>query len=309
MSTLPLVYHASYSQLALPSNHRFPISKYHALYDYLLNQGIATPSQFISPTKADFEYLAALHEQGYVEDFISGELDSKIMRRIGFPWSEHLVKRTLYSVAGTALTCKLAIKHGCALHLSGGYHHAHQHFGSGYCIFNDLALAAVYSLQIDNIETVLIFDCDVHQGDGTATMMTSHDEIITSSIHCQQNFPARKQISDYDIELSRGTSDKEYLETVKQTLAYLIRLHKPDLIIYDAGVDIHTDDNLGYFDVSTAGIRERDNEVIRQAKMAKIPIACVIGGGYSKDMVKLSLLHSQLFIAANSIWQSTGSSL
>ncbi|GIU24252.1 histone deacetylase [Shewanella schlegeliana] len=302
-----MVYHASYSQLALPSNHRFPITKYRALYDYLLSQGIATQSQFISPIKASFEAITTLHDKSYVKDFISGDIDSKIMRRIGFPWSKHIVERTLYSIAGTALTCKLAIEHGCALHLSGGYHHAHQHFGSGYCIFNDLALAAVYSLQIENIETVLIFDCDVHQGDGTATLAQSSSQIITCSIHCQENFPARKQVSDYDIELARGSSDKEYVETVKQTLAYLIRLHQPDLIIYDAGVDIHTDDNLGHLDVSTDGIRERDSEVICQAKMAKIPIACVIGGGYSKEMAELSLRHSQLFIAANSIWRSIGS--
>lgn len=300
---LPLVYHASYSQLALPSHHRFPISKYRALYDYLLSQGLAQQSQFISPTKVSVEYLTALHNQSYVEDFISGELDSKLMRRIGFPWSKALVERTLYSVAGTALTCKQAITHGCAIHLSGGYHHAHQQFGSGYCIFNDLALAAVHSLQIDDIETVLIFDCDVHQGDGTATMAAEHRSVITCSIHCQENFPARKQQSDYDIELPRGTSDKEYVETVSQTLAYLIRIHKPDLIIYDAGVDIHKDDNLGHLDVSTAGLLKRDSEVIRQAKMAEIPIACVIGGGYSKEMETLSLRHSQLVIAANSIWQ------
>ncbi|MGS0730247.1 histone deacetylase family protein, partial [Shewanella sp. 0m-11] len=193
----------------------------------------------------------------------------------GFPWSNSLVERTLYSVAGTALTCKLAIEHGCAIHLSGGYHHAHQQFGSGYCIFNDLTLAANASLQLDNIETVLIFDCDVHQGDGTATMAQSSSQIITCSIHCQENFPARKQSSDYDVELPRGAQDKQYLETVNQTLAYLIRLHKPDLIIYDAGVDIHSDDNLGHLNISIDGIYARDKEVIAQAKTAQIPIACV----------------------------------
>lgn len=302
---VPLIYDASYSKLALPPLHRFPISKYRALYEYLLEQGIAEQPQFIAPTKASVEYLTALHDQSYVKDFISGELDSKLMRRIGFPWSKALVERTLYSVAGTALTCEQAITHGCAIHLSGGYHHAHQQFGSGYCIFNDLVLAAVNSQQIDDIETVLIFDCDVHQGDGTATIAQSLNHVITCSIHCHQNFPARKQQSDYDIELDKGTSDIEYVETVEQTLAYLIRLHKPDLIIYDAGVDIHSDDNLGYLNISTDGIYARDLEVIHQAKTAQIPIACVIGGGYSRDSTQLSVRHSQVFIAANNIWQST----
>ncbi|GIU08207.1 MULTISPECIES: histone deacetylase [unclassified Shewanella] len=302
---IPLIYHASYSKLALPSTHRFPITKYQALYDYLLEQGIAEPSQFIAPENTSTQNLKQLHQASYVDDFINGTINSKDLRRIGFPWSKALIERTLYSVAGTALTCEQAITHGCAIHLSGGYHHAHHQFGSGYCIFNDLALAANASLQLDHIETVLIFDCDVHQGDGTATIAQSLEQVITCSIHCQQNFPARKQVSDYDVELPRGTQDKHYLETVSQTLAYLIRLHKPDLIIYDAGVDIHSDDNLGYLNISTDGIYARDLEVIHQAKTAQIPIACVIGGGYSKESIPLSERHSQLFIAANNIWQST----
>ncbi|MCK8044143.1 histone deacetylase [Shewanella sp. 1CM18E] len=300
---LPLVYHASYSKLALPANHQFPSTKYRYLYDYLLQQGIAIKPQFIAPEKVTAKYLNQLHDSDYVAKFIDGTIDNKAMRRIGFPWSEALVERTLYSVAGTALTCEQAIEHGCALHLSGGYHHAHHEFGSGYCIFNDLALAAMHCLQNDNIETVLIFDCDVHQGDGTATIVQSNPNIITCSVHCQKNFPSRKQHSDYDIELTRGTEDKQYLETVNQTLAYLIRLHRPDLIIYDAGVDIHQDDRLGYLNITSQGIFERDKLVLQQAKSAKIPVACVIGGGYSRDITKLNQRHSQLFIAANQVWQ------
>lgn len=300
---LPLIYHASYSKLALPATHQFPGSKYQHLYEYLIEQGIALSSQFLAPEKVTQKYLTQLHEPSYVASFIDGSIDSKALRRIGFPWSEALVERTLYSVAGTALTCEQAIEHGCALHLSGGYHHAHHEYGSGYCIFNDLALAAIHSLQNDNIETVLIFDCDVHQGDGTATIVQSNSNIITCSLHCQENFPSRKQRSDYDIEIARGTEDKQYLETVTQTLAYLIRLHQPDLIIYDAGVDIHQDDRLGYLQISDQGLLERDKLILQQAKSANIPIACVIGGGYSKDIAKLTQRHSQLFIAANDLWQ------
>ncbi|MDR8523252.1 histone deacetylase family protein [Shewanella fidelis] len=300
---LPLIYHASYSKLALPATHQFPGSKYQHLYEYLIEQGIALSCQFLAPEKVTQKYLTQLHEPSYVASFIDGSIDSKALRRIGFPWSKALVERTLYSVAGTALTCEQAIEHGCALHLSGGYHHAHHEYGSGYCIFNDLALAAMHSLQNDNIETVLIFDCDVHQGDGTATIVQSNNNIITCSLHCQENFPSRKQQSDYDIEIARGTEDKQYLETVTQTLAYLIRLHQPDLIIYDAGVDIHQDDRLGYLQISDQGLLERDKLILQQAKSANIPIACVIGGGYSKDITQLTQRHSQLFIAANDVWQ------
>ncbi|MCL1148045.1 histone deacetylase [Shewanella marinintestina] len=305
---IPLIYHASYSKLALPATHQFPTTKYRYLYNYLLQQGIAKPSQFITPEKATAQYLSQLHCASYVDNFITGTIDARALRRIGFPWSEALVERTLYSVAGTALACDQAIKYGCAIHLSGGYHHAHHDFGSGYCIFNDLALAALNSLQNKNIDTVLIFDCDVHQGDGTATISQSIPQIISCSIHCQENFPARKQHSDYDIELARGTGDKAYLETVNQTLAYLIRLHKPDLIIYDAGVDIHNDDRLGHLAISDDGIYARDALVIQQAKSAEIPIACVIGGGYSKDTPQLNYRHSQLFIAAKAIWPITTNS-
>lgn len=299
---IPLIYHASYSKLALPSKHRFPSTKYRYLYEYLLEQKIASQSQFFASEKVTQNQLASIHCLNYVREFIAGTLDTKSMRRIGFPWSETLVERTLYSVAGTELTCLKAIEYGCAIHLSGGYHHAHHQFGSGFCIFNDISYAALQALKQPNIETVLIFDCDVHQGDGTATITTTFDNIITCSIHCQQNFPAQKQRSNYDIELPRGTADKQYLETVQQTLAYLIRLHQPDLIIYDAGVDIHIDDNLGYLDISTNGIFVRDENVIQQAKSAEIPIACVIGGGYSNDKDLLNIRHSQLFLAANTVW-------
>ena len=298
---LPLIYHASYSKLALPSKHRFPATKYLYLYQYLLEQGIAQQSQFIAAEKVSAEKLSSIHCHLYASQFINGTLDAKSMRRIGFPWSETLVERTLRSVAGTELTCLKALESECALHLSGGYHHAHHQFGSGFCIFNDLVYAAQQMLLRSDIETVLIFDCDVHQGDGTATIAASFDNIITCSIHCQQNFPARKQQSNYDIELLRGTTDAHYLETVSQTLDYLIRLHQPDLIIYDAGVDIHTDDNLGYLDISTDGIFNRDKEVIQQAKSAQIPIACVIGGGYSNSIDLLNIRHSQLFLAANTV--------
>lgn len=299
---LPLIYHASYSKLALPSKHRFPATKYLYLYQYLLQQGIAKQSQFFAAEQVTPKALAKTHCADYVSRFINGTLDTKSIRRIGFPWSESLVARTLHSVAGTQLACLKALEYGCAIHLSGGYHHAHHRFGSGFCIFNDLTYAAQQALKQPGIDNVLIFDCDVHQGDGTATTASAFDKIITCSIHCQHNFPARKQQSNYDIELPRGTTDKYYLETVSQTLSYLIRLHQPDLIIYDAGVDIHTDDNLGYFNISTEGIFARDKVVIQQAYSAKIPIACVIGGGYSNEQHQLNIRHSQLFLAANTVF-------
>jgi acetoin utilization deacetylase AcuC-like enzyme len=299
---IPLVYHASYSRLALPSHHRFPVTKYQDLYQYLLDSGLAGPGQFHQSEPVCLDALCQIHAPDYVQDILNGTLDPKAMRRIGFPWSEDLVSRTLHSVGGTALTARLALDSGIALHLSGGYHHAHHDFGSGYCLFNDLVFAAWQAIDQHGLDKVLIFDCDVHQGDGSATLSRRHAGIISSSLHCQQNFPARKQDSHYDIELPRGTHDETYLETVSQTLAYLIRLEQPDLILYDAGVDIHTDDSLGQLAISDNGLLSRDLTVLSQAKAASIPLGAVIGGGYSKQRLELIKRHSQLFIAANQIW-------
>ncbi|MCG9963920.1 histone deacetylase family protein [Shewanella cutis] len=302
---IPLVYHASYSKLALPAHHRFPTTKYAHLYQFLLDNQLATPTQFHTPTPMTAEEIMQVHHRDYVEQFIDGTLATSALRRIGFPWSEALVERTLHSVAGTSLTTALALQTGIALHLTGGYHHAHYEFGSGYCIFNDLIIAARKLIAEQQLHKILIFDCDVHQGDGTATLSQLHQGIISCSIHCKDNFPSRKQHSHYDIELVKGTNDSAYLDTVEQTLELLIRLHQPDLILYDAGVDIHQDDDLGHLKISQQGLYQRDITVLSIAKAANIPVAAVIGGGYSRDALQLSQRHSQLFIAANHLWLHT----
>ncbi len=299
---LPLVYHASYSKLALPSTHRFPITKYQHLYHYLLENQLAQAKQFYQPEPVAIEPLYTLHDKHYVDGFINNTLDNKTIRRIGFPWSDNLVSRTRHSIAGTALTAQLAIENGIALHLSGGYHHAHREFGSGYCIFNDLIYAAHQALQQEDITKVLIFDCDVHQGDGTATMAKEHPDIVSCSIHCDSNFPSRKPHSDYDIEVKAGTQDLEYLNIIEQTLTYLLRIEQPDLILYDAGVDIYQNDRLGKLDVSLNGILQREKLVLDIAKNAQIPLGAVIGGGYSENPLELTQRHSQIFVAANQIW-------
>tara|TARA_R110000851_G_scaffold226470_1_gene379184 strand:- start:17963 stop:18868 length:906 start_codon:yes stop_codon:yes gene_type:complete len=300
--SIPFVYHASYSQLALPSTHRFPTTKYHNLYQHALKHHLLIEQCRHTPMPMTKEALFRVHCPQYVEQFINGTLDHKTQRRIGFPWSTALVTRTLHAVNGTRLCTDLALEHGIAIHLTGGYHHAHYNFGSGFCIFNDLVIAARSAIDSEKIDKVLIFDCDVHQGDGTATLTQGCPDIISCSIHCAQNFPSRKQQSDHDIDLDKGCTDKRYLEHIQQILPYLIRLHQPDLIIYDAGVDIHQHDDLGYFAISNQGILARDKQVISIAKMHNIPLAAVIGGGYSRNEAELTHRHSQLLIAANESW-------
>ncbi|QIR14129.1 histone deacetylase family protein [Shewanella aestuarii] len=299
---IPFVYHASYSQLALPANHRFPTSKYQNLYEHALQHQLVCPTMQHQADAIKVNELKQIHHADYVDAFINGTIDGKAIRRIGFPWSEQLVTRTLHAINGTKLTCELALAHQIAVHFTGGYHHAHHDFGSGFCIFNDLVIAADHLLKQGKLDKVLIFDCDVHQGDGTATLTTHRQDIISCSVHCKQNFPFRKAASHYDIELDKGCNDEEYLGYIETIFNYLVQLHKPDLVIYDAGVDVHQDDDLGYFELTTQGILARDKLILSIAKHQQIPIAAVIGGGYSKQAALLTERHSQLLIAAKQIW-------
>lgn len=292
----PLVFHPIYSQLPLPPRHRFPIEKYQGIRDALVAKGIDS-DRFRAPSPVSTSLLNDYFAPDYVNALVSGVLDDKAMRRIGFPWSEHLIKRSLTAVAGTILTAELAVEHGQALNLTGGYHHAFADFGSGFCLFNDLFLAAKTMQKHKHIDNVLIIDLDVHQGDGTAKLAQDDKSIFTLSIHGEKNFPHRKQQSDLDIGLAKGAKDDQYLETVEQALLLASRQFQPDAIIYDAGVDIHENDDLGHLCISTEGVYQRDKMVYDFCKSLDIPVAGVIGGGYQRDIDALVDVHLQLYRA------------
>ncbi|WP_214000260.1 histone deacetylase [Arsukibacterium sp.] len=294
-----LVYHPCYSALSLPERHRYPITKYQALYQALLFAGIS-PEAFWTPEPIVATELTNIHDNDYINSICNGSITTQAMRRIGFPWSQQLVDRSLVSVAGTRLAAELALSHGIGLHLSGGYHHARRSEGAGFCVFNDLAFTA-QSMVSRGVGKILIFDLDVHQGDGTAGIFATEPAIITASIHCEKNFPARKINSDWDIGLAKQCSDTEYLETVSQSLECLLNWHQPELVLYDAGVDIHQQDELGLLDISTEAIYQRDLQVLTACRNRNIPVAAVIGGGYQRDVAALTQLHLQLFKAAFSV--------
>ncbi|HHF2912122.1 histone deacetylase [Vibrio parahaemolyticus] len=303
---LPFIYHPIYSQLELPEGHRYPIMKYQYLYESVLvhmeKGNWKEHVQFFQPEALTVEEVKRVHDQEYVELLVSGNMPAARMRRIGFPWSESLITRTLTSAAGTVLTAKKALEYGVAIHLSGGYHHAHKEFGSGFCLFNDLVIAARQALEVENVDKVLIIDSDVHHGDGTATLCHDEPDIITLSFHCDKNFPARKPQSDLDVPLVRGTGDEDFLMAFKEVVDMALNLHRPDLVIYDAGVDIHQDDELGYFDVSTQGILERDRFLMQTVKSRGIPVAAVVGGGYRTNHADLVPIHLQLINAAKEVF-------
>ncbi len=294
---IPLVFHPIYSQLDLPVRHRFPIEKYLGIRTALAEKQVPA-SWFYEPVALDVEQLQSVYDPTYIKQLISGELDPKAMRRIGFPWSEQLVQRTLTATGGTVLTAELALQHGKALNLTGGYHHAFANFGSGFCMVNDLYLAALTMLQNDAIDKVLIFDTDVHQGDGTAKLASNNANIFTVSIHGEKNFPHRKQISDMDFALPKGTQDEIYLETVECALQLALNTCQPDAVIYDAGVDIHQNDDLGHLNITTQGVLKRDQLVFEFCDTHNLPVAAVIGGGYQRDISALVEVHLQLFHAA-----------
>jgi acetoin utilization deacetylase AcuC-like enzyme len=301
---LPLVHHPDYVT-PLPTGYRFPMAKFGRLYEHLLAEAVAVESQFHAPpAPAPRRWLELAHEPAYIDAFCAGALEPRAMRRIGLPWSEALVHRTRTAVAGTVLTARLALEHGLACNTAGGTHHAFPEFGSGYCIFNDLAVAARLLHREGWIRRALVIDLDVHQGDGTAAIFASDPAVRTFSMHCEANFPMRKQRSNHDLTLPPGTGDRVYLERLGNALPGILDEARPDLVLYDAGVDPHANDRLGKLALTDAGLWRRDRMVLAACAQRGIPTACVIGGGYDRsDLDELTRRHALLHVAATEAHQ------
>ena len=229
----------------------------------------------------------------------SGTLDRESQRVLGLIWSQVLANRSFLAVNGTLLAARHALAHGMACHAAGGTHHAHHAHGAGFCVFNDLAYTAARLCADGAVQRVLILDCDVHQGDGTARILEQHSDIFTCSVHCRANYPARKATSDLDVDINKGTDDSGYLDILADTLSQLDLLWpNPDLVLYDAGVDIHEDDRLGLLNVTYDGIRARELMVLQHFRRRGVPVATVIGGGYGTDLDEVAYRHSLVFHAA-----------
>jgi len=299
---LPIVYHPDYVA-SLPAGHRFPMAKFGKVYEWLVRDGIAGLHQFHLPDRAPERWLHLAHAPHYVDAYCQGTLDERAMRRIGFPWSETLVNRTCTALGGTVLAAQLALQVGLACNTAGGTHHAFADFGSGFCIFNDLAVASRVLLQEGKAQRILIIDLDVHQGDGTAAILHEDDRIFTFSMHCADNFPFRKQQSDLDIELPVGTEDAHYLRTLAGILPDLLSQVRPDFIFYDAGVDPHIEDALGKLALTDAGLYARDHAVLDACLRYGAPVATVIGGGYQKDIDRLARRHCMVHRAASELFR------
>ena len=289
----PVVQHAAYVT-PLPAAHRFPMPKFARLLACLRETGLLRPEQEFVPEPAPRAWLELAHGVGYVTGVLEQRLDPAAIRRLGLPMSPVLALRSRCAVAGTVLTARLALEHGVACNTAGGSHHAFADHGTGFCVFNDVAVAARLLLAEGAVRRVLVVDLDVHQGDGTAAMLADEPRAFTLSVHCRANFPARKQQSDLDVALDAEAGDDDYLALVDQLLPALLDRVRPDLVFYNAGVVPHRDDRLGRLSLTDAGLAARERLVLDAVRARGLPLACVVGGGYADDLDVLARRHALL---------------
>jgi acetoin utilization deacetylase AcuC-like enzyme len=268
--------------------------KFGRLFAYLGEAGLVLPEQVRRPEPAPRGWLELAHTPGYVTAVLEQRLDAEAERRLGLPVSPALALRSRCAVGGTVLAARLALEHGLACNTAGGSHHAHAAFGSGFCVFNDVAVAARTLLADGLIGKALVVDLDVHQGDGTASILEHDPRVVTLSVHCRTNFPARKQQSDLDVALDPGSGDELYLAMLEAVLPPLLERVRPDLVFYNAGVDPHESDRLGRLALTDRGLKTREAFVLRTCLDRGLPLACVVGGGYSSDIEELVRRHAVL---------------
>ncbi len=293
--SLPIVYHPDY-MAPLKPGHRFPMSKYGYLREALIARGLLPAvNGYLAPAEAGFSQLAAVHDAGYVDRVLTQTRTATETREIGLPDTAQVTRRARLSASGTALAGRLALEVGIACNAAGGSHHAGPLKGAGFCVFNDVAVAAQTLVSEGQVSKALIVDLDVHQGDGTARIFEGREDIFCFSMHAKKNYPARKAQSHLDIGLPDGTADAEYLDALSDVLPDLIARQRPQLIFYNAGVDCHVADRLGRLSLSSDGLRARDRLLFETARAVGVPVAGVLGGGYDDDIEALAARHAILF--------------
>jgi len=292
------VHYCDQHEIPLPAGHKFPIRKYRLIRERLQATGLF---DLCSAPFAPVDAIQLAHDPQYVASFIHGTIAAASMRRIGFPWSQGLVDRTLASAGSTLNSARLAMECGIAGGLSGGTHHAFRAEGAGFCVFNDVAIA-IHALRREGVITrAAVIDLDVHQGDGTAAMFAGDPEVLTFSMHGAKNFPFRKQSGAIDIELADGTEDREYLARLCETLPRIWSF-RPDIVFFQAGVDTLATDRLGRLALTHEGLRNRDQLVISQARDRRVPLVLTLGGGYSEPIEATVEAHTTTFLTAAEIF-------
>lgn len=293
---LPIIYHENYD-IPVPKAHSFVGTKFSDLFNHLQKK-YSHNLDVLEPFPAQLNNLKESHDVEYINKVAKDELTKDYLKLINLPWSTRLRDRSYLETEGTYLTAKTALDRGLACHVGGGTHHAHYDHGFGFCVFNDLAYTAIRLIKEKLVKQVLILDLDVHQGDGTIDICHKYSSIYTCSMHSETNFPYDKKKGWMDIGLPSHIEDHEYLNKLEETLEKIKQHITPDIVLYDAGVDIFQDDKLGNLQVSLEGIRQRDLMVLNHYRKLNTPVATVIGGGYSKDKEELAKRHSIIFETA-----------
>jgi acetoin utilization deacetylase AcuC-like enzyme len=274
------LFYSDEDRLALPEGHRFPAGKYPRIWQALADEHRALVEK---APRAEWDEIALVHAPGYVEGLRAGTLPVPAVRKLGFPWSEALVNRSRRSVGGTVAALRWALIHGAAGHMAGGTHHAFADRGEGFCVFNDLAVAIRVARRDFGVGRVAVVDLDVHQGDGTAALFRGDESVFTLSLHGARNYPFRKEQSSLDVPLPDAAGDAEYLEALDRALP-AVAAHRPELLLYQAGVDALAGDRLGRLALSHQGLRARDERVFALAERLRVPIVVTLGGGYHRDL-------------------------
>jgi len=287
----------------LPENHRFPMLKYELIPEQLMHEGTITTENMFSPLPCTDETVLLTHTKAYVDDLSQLKLSPSHIRRIGFPLTDALVLRERVITQGTIDCCNYAMQYGIALNVAGGTHHAFADRGEGFCIFNDMAVAASHLLHRKLVKQIMIIDLDVHQGNGTASIFSNNPSVFTFSMHGGHNYPFHKEISDLDVPLEDGTDDNTYLSILSYHLEQLFDQVKPDFVFYLSGVDVLETDRYGKLKLTLRGCKQRDEMVIQSCRQRNLPCTIAMGGGYSKDVKVITEAHCQTYRAAANIYE------
>jgi acetoin utilization deacetylase AcuC-like enzyme len=292
-------FYSDHFVLPLPEGHKFPMAKYSGLRERILAEGIVQPDDLHEAPAAAWEDLRLVHDPAYVDAVANGTLPREMQRRIGFPWSPQMVERSRRSVGATIAATRVALDEGVAANLAGGTHHSFADRGEGFCVFNDVAVAARVLQRDGDGRRIAIVDLDVHQGNGTAAIFAGDDSVFTFSMHGEKNFPFRKEVSDLDVALADGTGDDEYLGLLRRHLDDVLNRHQPDFVFYLAGADPYEGDRLGRLTMTIAGLRERDELVFAECRARGLPVAVTMSGGYASDVDDIIAIHANTIRVAN----------
>jgi len=298
---LKVAWHPNYDH-PLPEKHRFPMEKYSLLPKQLVHEGTLTEEHFFSPKKVSATTALLTHDEVYWNKLVRLKLSHKEMRKIGFPQSEALIDRERTLVGGSVACADFALKYQCAMNIAGGTHHAFSDRGEGFCLMNDLAVAANYLREYKSIDAILIIDLDVHQGNGTAAIFKANPKVFTFSMHGGHNYPFFKEQSDRDVPLEKGTRDASYLYLLEKNLSEILNEFTPDFILYQSGVDVIESDKLGQLSLSLKGCKARDKIVLKTAKELQVPIVAAMGGSYSPDIKDIIEAHANTYRLAQEIF-------